>query len=242
MIDKKSQRLIADLKEEGQRVVVAKGGRGGKGNYHFASPTNQTPYYAQKGEEGEGRWIILELRLIADVGIVGFPNSGKSTLLSKLTNAKPKVGNYPFTTLHPNLGVLEYDIDKRVILADVPGLVEGASKGKGLGLEFLRHLKRVKALLFLLDLSPFANPQPKEAYLKLTKEIENYDRELLKKRKLIVGSKLDLLHERSKVLELKEYFKGLNLDFVAVSSITGENLNLLREKIAELIWGKEGEP
>ncbi len=230
--DAQSGEVLCDLTEEGQRCTVAKGGKGGRGNAHFATPTNQAPRYAEQGEEGEERWIVLELKLIADVGIVGLPNAGKSTLLSRLTKARPKVGDYPFTTLSPNLGVMELDHERRLILADIPGLVEDAHKGAGLGHEFLRHIERTKLLLHLIDVSEDAQPEPEEAFETLSRELELYSEELAKKPRIVVGSKIDALSDRERLKRLREFFEGKGYRFHAVSSLTGEGI----EELKELLW------
>ncbi|NPA32868.1 MAG: GTPase ObgE [Aquificae bacterium] len=223
--------VICDLTREGQRCVVARGGRGGRGNARFATPTNQAPTYAEKGEPGEERWLILELKTIADVGLVGFPNVGKSTLLSKLTRANPKIANYPFTTLSPNLGVMELDETRRLVIADIPGLIEDAHKGAGLGHEFLRHVERTKLLAHVLDLSDFREREPVEAFNALNKELRLYSEELARKPQIIVGNKIDSLSDRSLLQELKEYFRKLGYEFYPVSALTGEGLKELKEAL-----------
>jgi len=232
--DAQTGEVICDLVEEGQRCVVAKGGRGGRGNAHFATPTNQAPRYAEPGEEGEERWVVLELKLIADVGIVGLPNAGKSTLLSKLTRARPKVADYPFTTITPNLGVLELDYDRRLVLADIPGLIENAHRGAGLGHEFLRHIERTKFLLHLLDVSDGREKDPLEAFELINKEMALYSEELPQKPQLVVANKIDSLSNRDYLEELRRYFEGKGYEFVAVSALTGEGL----DKLKELLWKK----
>ena len=176
----KNKELFADLKEEGQKVLVAKGGRGGRGNSAFKTQKHTVPRIAEKGEPGEEAEIELELRLIADVGLVGFPNAGKSTFLSVISSARPKIADYPFTTLEPNLGVVSLN-DKQIVIADIPGIIEGASFGKGLGLEFLRHIKRTKVLLYMIDVSGFDGRDPYEVYKTLNKELKQYSKFLSKK-------------------------------------------------------------
>ncbi len=224
-------RVLCDLTEEGQRCVVARGGKGGRGNAHFATPTNQTPTYAEKGEPGEEREIILELKLIADAGIIGLPNAGKSTLLSVLTSAKPKIADYPFTTLHPNLGVLEIDEERRVTLADIPGLIEGASEGVGLGHQFLRHIERTKFLVHLIDISDFRSHEPEVAFDIVMNEMSRYSENLVKKPQIVVGTKIDILSDRSYINKVSEYFKSKGYSFIPVSAVTGENIDKLKEEI-----------
>ncbi|MFN8534887.1 MAG: GTPase ObgE [Dehalococcoidia bacterium] len=213
--------LLGDLTEAGQQTMVARGGRGGLGNTHFATSTNQAPRFAQKGEPGEEKWLRLELRLIADVGLLGFPNAGKSTLLAAVTAAKPKIGDYPFTTLTPNLGVV--DIDGRTfVLADIPGLIEGASEGKGLGLDFLRHVQRTRLLLHLVD---GASEDPREDVERLNAELAAYDPELVNKRQIIVLTKQDLPEARDRLAAALAAFPGQTV--LAVSAATGDGLQLL---------------
>ncbi len=230
--DALSGKVLCDLTEEAQRCIVARGGKGGRGNAHFATSTNQTPTYAERGEPGEEREIILELKLIADAGIIGMPNAGKSTLLSVLTSAKPKVADYPFTTLHPNLGVLEIDEERRVTLADIPGLIEGASEGVGLGHQFLRHIERTKFLVHLIDVSDFRQYDPLEAFDIVMKEMEKYGGDLIKKPKLVVGTKIDILSDKSLIDKLRNLFKERGYEFLAVSAVTGENM----ENLKEMLW------
>ncbi len=241
VIDAKTGQVICDLTEEGQMCVVAKGGKGGRGNARFATPTNQAPKYAEKGQKGEERWLVLELKLIADVGIIGLPNAGKSTLISKLTKARPKIANYPFTTLSPVLGVIELEDASKIVLADIPGLIEGASQGKGLGLEFLRHIERTKLLLHLIDVSDQRQVEPLEAFKIVNSEMEKYNPELLKKKQIVVGTKIDILTDREILNDLKKEFEKMGYMFIPVSSITGEGIDTLREVIIEQVKGGKDE-
>ncbi len=232
--DAQTGEVLCDLTREGQRCIVARGGKGGRGNARFATPTNQAPRYAEPGEEGEERWIILELKLIADVGIVGLPNAGKSTLLSRLTKARPKVADYPFTTLSPNLGVMELDEERRLVLADIPGLIENAHKGAGLGHEFLRHIERTKFLLHLIDVSDTREKDPVEAFELINRELELYSPELTRKSQVVVASKIDALSDRGYLNQLRNYFEEKGYPFYAVSSATGEGI----EQLKEALWEK----
>ncbi len=229
--DAETGEIIADLVKDGDKVVVAKGGKGGRGNASFKNSTRQSPDFAEEGEKGEERWIELELKLLADIGIIGFPNAGKSTLISVLSHAKSKIADYPFTTLTPVLGVMELDYGKSLVLADIPGLIEGASKGQGLGYEFLRHIERTKALIHLIDISDFREREPVEAFKSINNELKEYSKNLLKKPQLVVGNKIDLLSDKSYIDELKIYFENLGYPFVAVSLATGEGLEKLKNEI-----------
>lgn len=216
-----------EITEEGEERILVKGGRGGLGNYHFKSPTLQTPRFAQPGEDGQELWKVLELKVLADVGLVGFPNAGKSTLLSKVSAAKPEIANYPFTTLVPNLGIVAYRDYKSFVMADIPGIIEGASEGKGLGLRFLRHIERNSVLLFLV---PADADNIKHEFEVLLNELQEFNPELLDKERLLAISKSDLLDD-----ELKEALKAElpeNVPFVFMSSHTGVGLVELKD----LIW------
>lgn len=226
--------VIEELLYDGEEKVLLKGGRGGKGNTHYKTSTNRTPRYAEKGKPGEEMTIIIELKLIADIGLVGFPNAGKSTLISKISSAKPKIADYPFTTLKPNLGIVKmHDYDSFVV-ADIPGIIEGASSGKGLGIQFLKHIERTRILLFLIDatqLSPDGKKLLKE-YKILLKELENYEANLLDKPRILCFTKIDAISP-----ELKKKLKGVRtagIDKMQISSITGENLKELKD----LLWKK----
>ncbi len=230
--DAKSGILLCDLTEEGQKCIIAKGGRGGKGNAHFATPINRTPRYAEPGEEGEERWVILELKLIADVGIIGLPNAGKSTLLTKLTRARVKTGSYPFTTVAPNLGVLQIDEENKITIADIPGLIENAHKGSGLGYEFLRHVERTKILLHLIDVSDNRQIDPLKAFEIVNKELKLYNPQLMEKTQIVVANKIDSLSDKDLLKELEKYFTAKGYDFIAISALSGENIS----KLKNLMW------
>jgi len=216
-----------EITTDGQEIILTKGGRGGLGNDHFKTSTNQAPHYAQPGEEGIEEWIILELKLLADVGLVGFPNAGKSTLLSSISAAKPEIGDYPFTTLVPNLGVVSYRDDKSFVMADIPGIIEGAAEGKGLGIRFLRHIERNSILLFLI---PADAKDIKEQYQILLGELRKYNPELLDKKRLLAISKVDMLDEE--LMQEMERDIPKDLPYVFISSVSQYNL----EKLKDLIW------
>jgi GTP-binding protein len=216
-----------EITTHGQEIILTKGGRGGLGNDHFKTATNQAPHFAQPGEEGIEEWIILELKLLADVGLVGFPNAGKSTLLSAISAARPEIGDYPFTTLVPNLGVVGYRDDKSFVMADIPGIIEGAAEGKGLGIRFLRHIERNSILLFLI---PADAKDIGEQYRILLGELRKYNPELLDKKRLLAISKVDMLDEQL----MKEMEREIpnDLPYVFISSVSQYNL----EKLKDLIW------
>lgn len=227
--DKETEEILFELTEDGEEKVVAKGGRGGLGNAHFKSSTNQTPRYAQPGEEGEEVDIILELKILADVGLVGFPNAGKSTLLSVITAAKPKIANYEFTTLKPNLGIVEYRDFKTFVVADIPGIIEGAAEGKGIGHRFLRHIERNSTLLFLI---PADAPDIKEQYDILVDELRRYNPQLLDKERLVAISKSDMLDEELKA-EMKKILdkEFKNIPYLFISSVAHQGLTELKDKL-----------
>ena len=222
--------LMCEITEDGQEIILTPGGRGGLGNAHFKSPTNQTPRYAQPGEPGIEEWVILELKLLADVGLVGFPNAGKSTLLSVVSAAKPKIANYPFTTLEPNLGVVAYRDYKSFVMADIPGIIEGASEGKGLGLRFLRHIERNSMLLFMVSCE---SADIAEEYKVLLNELETYNPELLDKKRVLAVTKSDMLDEELEEEMRKTLPEGLPTVFI--SSITGKNITKLKDMIWEAL-------
>lgn len=216
-----------EITAHGQEIILTKGGRGGLGNDHFKTATNQAPHFAQPGEEGIEEWIILELKLLADVGLVGFPNAGKSTLLSAISAARPEIGDYPFTTLVPNLGVVGYRDDKSFVMADIPGIIEGAAEGKGLGIRFLRHIERNSILLFLI---PADAKDIGEQYRILLAELRKYNPELLDKKRLLAISKVDMLDEQ--LMKEMEQEIPTDLPYVFISSVSQFNL----EKLKDLIW------
>lgn len=219
--------IVGEITEDGQELILSPGGRGGKGNAFFATPTNQAPQHAQPGEPGVEEWMVLELRLLADVGLVGFPNAGKSTLLSVVSAAKPKIADYAFTTLTPNLGVVPYRDDKSFVMADIPGIIEGAAEGKGLGIRFLKHIERNSLLLFLV---PADAKHIKAEFEILLNELKKYNPELLDKKRLLAISKSDMLDDELKA-ELKKEVPE-NIPYVFISSITNQGLVELKD----LIW------
>ncbi len=225
--DAESDEVIADLDHEGAEIIAAKGGRGGQGNSHFATATRQAPKFAQPGEPGEERQLILELKLLADVGLVGLPNAGKSTLISVISAAKPKIADYPFTTLVPNLGVVKMEDYTSFVVADVPGLIEGAHKGIGLGFQFLRHLERTSLLLHLVDISDVLTTDPVEEFEKINKELVLYSPELAEKPMVVAGTKVDMAHDKTRLNTLQDYCKDKGLDFFALSAATGEGIRPL---------------
>lgn len=224
--------IIVDMKEDGQEFIIAQGGNGGWGNTHFATATNQTPRNANPGLPGEERKLILELKLIADVGIIGFPNVGKSTLISVISAAKPKIANYPFTTLTPNLGMVRISETESYTVADVPGLIEGASQGKGLGLQFLRHIERTRALLFMLD---GLSPDPAKDYKILKNELKSYNKDLLNKKRIICFSRIDALLPEQ-IEELKKIkFREKGVEIIMISSVAKIGIEELKFKLWEMI-------
>ncbi|MDR2564102.1 MAG: GTPase ObgE [Prevotellaceae bacterium] len=217
--------FICEITDEGQEIVLLKGGRGGLGNAHFKTSTNQTPRYAQPGEQGIEGWYVLELKLLADVGLVGFPNAGKSTLLAAVSAAKPKIADYAFTTLEPNLGIVNYRDHRSFVMADIPGIIEGAHEGRGLGLRFLRHIERNSLLLFMIPSD--AGDIAKE-YEILTNELKRYNPELLDKPRILAVSKSDMLDNELKS-EIKKHLP--NLPHLFISAITGEGITELKDMI-----------
>ncbi|MBM4146732.1 MAG: GTPase ObgE [Nitrospira sp.] len=218
---------MIDLDKNGMEAVIAKGGRGGLGNSHFATPVRQAPRYAQPGEEGEEKWLILELKLLADIGLIGLPNAGKSTFLSVISSAKPKIADYPFTTLRPILGVVKPEEYKSFVVADMPGLIEGAHKGVGLGFQFLRHVERTSLLLHLIDISETGGGDPVDSFEKINKELGLHSSELLKKTQAVVGTKLDIAGNREKLDRLENYCRMEKIDFFPVSAVTNNGIEKL---------------
>jgi GTPase len=229
--DADSGNVIFDLDEDNKEVVIAKGGKGGKGNSNFATPTNQAPRYAEPGLEGEARKIILELKLIADVGLVGFPNAGKSTLISRISAAKPKIADYPFTTLEPNLGIVNYRDYQSFTVADIPGIIEGAHEGKGLGHQFLRHIERTRLLLFLIDIT---SEDYQKEYNILLNELKSYSSELVKKRKIVSLSKADIAGDRDIKKLRKKKLRNSDSKLLVFSSASGDGL----PELLDYLWGE----
>lgn len=224
--DAETGEYLCDITDDGQEVILLRGGRGGRGNNHFKTPTNQAPRYAQPGEPYEERRIVLELKVLADVGLVGFPNAGKSTLLSVMTAAKPKIANYPFTTLEPNLGIVSYRDHRSFVMADIPGIIEGASEGKGLGHRFLRHIERNSLLLFLI---PADADDIHNEYRILLNELAQYNPELLDKRRILAISKSDMLDEEL----MEEIKKDLpDIPHIFISSVVGTNI----QRLKDMLW------
>lgn len=224
--DAESGEQLCEITENGQMAIIARGGRGGLGNDHFKSPTNQTPRYAQPGEPAEERWVVIELKVLADVGLVGFPNAGKSTFLSVVSAAKPEIADYPFTTLTPNLGIVKYRDDQSFCIADIPGIIEGASEGKGLGLRFLRHIERNSILLFMVSCESM---DIKREYQILLNELKKYNPELLDKKRILAVTKCDILDD-DMIKQMKRTLPR-TLPTIMISAVTGYNIPQLKDLI-----------
>jgi len=236
--DAKTGEIIADLTSAGQTAILARGGRGGKGNTRFKSSTNQAPKVAEKGEPGEEKDLILELRLIADIGLVGYPNAGKSSILSRVSSAKPKVADYPFTTLVPVLGVVRIDEEKSFVLADIPGLIEGAHNGAGLGDEFLRHITRTRALIHVVDLASVDGRDPVDDYENINEELSLYDEKLAGLPQIVAGNKIDLPSAKDGLRKLERHLaKNSDRKVIPVSALTGEGIQTLLYSAYELLEG-----
>ncbi|RII26539.1 MAG: GTPase ObgE [Geobacter sp.] len=229
---------MADMTDEGLRVVLLKGGRGGQGNARFATATNKAPKFAQPGEPGEERKLRLELKLMADVGLLGLPNAGKSSLISKISAARPKIADYPFTTMVPSLGVVEYKNYRSFVVADIPGIIEGASTGAGLGHRFLKHLERSGMLLHLVDISWMPDRDPLAEYEAVNRELALFSTELANKEQAVVITKTDLPQTREKLSEITAWFESRGIKVFPISSVTGEGIERLLDEIARRLWGK----
>jgi GTP-binding protein len=220
------EEMIADLDADGSYYIAARGGRGGLGNAHFATPVRKAPRFAQPGESGEERWLIFELKLLADVGLIGLPNAGKSTLISVISSARPKIADYPFTTLVPNLGVVKLEDFRSFVVADIPGLIEGAHKGAGLGFQFLRHVERTTILLHLVDISVMAVEDPVDNYRKINRELALYSPSLINKYQAVVATKLDIA-DKKRLDRLRRYCKTNGIDFFEIAAVTGKGIKEL---------------
>ena len=232
--DVETGKIIADLSKPEQIERVLKGGRGGRGNQHFATATRQAPRFSEDGEPGIEKEVILELKLLADVGLLGFPNVGKSTFLSTVTDARPKIANYQFTTLEPNLGVVKAKDGTSFVIADIPGIIEGASKGVGLGLQFLRHIERTKLLLHLIDVSGFEGRNPVEDFKVINEELKNYSEKLANRKQIIVATKCDVINEEL-YKELEDLAKEKNMEIFRISSSTGEGIEELLDNVTKTL-------
>lgn len=233
--DAETGEIVADLSEPGQQELILPGGRGGKGNSHFATATRQAPRFSQGGEKGIEKEFILELKSLADVGLVGFPNAGKSTFLSVVTSATPKIANYQFTTLNPNLGVAKTEFGDSFVIADIPGIIEGASEGVGLGLEFLRHIERTRLLLHLIDVSGMEGRNPVDDFYAIQKELANYSEKLAKRKQIIVATKMDSMQDETLYNELEKLAKERELEIYKISSATGEGVKELMARVSGLL-------
>lgn len=233
--DAESGKVIVDMSKPGQKELILKGGRGGKGNSHFATSTRQAPRFAIDGEKGKEKEIILELKLLADVGLLGFPNVGKSTILSRVTKATPKIADYHFTTIDPNLGVVKTEYGDSFVLADIPGIIEGASEGVGLGTQFLRHVERTRLLLHVIDIAGTEGRDPVDDFNKINAELEKYSEKLASRKQIIVANKIDSMQDEENFKALEKLAKEKDLEIFKISAVTGEGLNELFNHVAKLI-------
>ena len=233
--DATTNRVMADLSEKGQKELILKGGRGGKGNSHFATSTRQAPRFAQDGEKGEEKELILELKLLADVGLIGFPNVGKSTFLSMTTSATPKIADYHFTTLEPNLGVVKTEYGDSFVIADIPGIIEGASEGTGLGLQFLRHIERTRLLLHVIDVSGSEGRNPVQDFYTINEELKKYSEKLSKRKQIVVANKIDAMQDENLYKELEKVAKENDMEIFKISAATGEGVSDLIKHVASVL-------
>lgn len=242
--DFESGKVIADMSGENRREVILKGGRGGQGNMHYATPTMQAPKYAQPGQSGQELWVQLELKVIADVGLVGFPNVGKSTLLSRVSNARPKIANYHFTTLNPHLGVVDIDGGKGFVMADIPGLIEGASEGIGLGHDFLRHIERTRVLVHVVDAASTEGRDPLEDIRAINKELEAYNPDLMKRPQIIAANKTDVIYaeDEDPVAKLKAEFEPKGIKVYPISAVSGQGVKELLYAVYDLLQTVDSTP
>ncbi len=242
--DAETDKIIADMSDSSKQAVILRGGRGGKGNQHYATPTMQAPKYAQPGGDGREMYVNLELKVIADVGLVGYPNVGKSTLLSRVSNAKPKIANYHFTTLHPNLGVVDLDGSDGFVIADIPGLIEGASEGVGLGHEFLRHIERTKVLIHIVDAASTEGRNPIDDIEKITYELENYKDGITDKPWVIAANKMDALYEGADnpLDVLKEKYEPLGIKVFPISAVSGKGVKELLYYVNDMLKNMDDAP
>lgn len=233
--DAETNKVIVDLSEVGQKELILKGGRGGKGNSHFATSTRQAPRFAIDGEKGKEKELILELKLLADVGLVGFPNVGKSTILSRVTKATPKIADYHFTTIDPNLGVVKTEHGNSFVLADIPGIIEGASEGIGLGTQFLRHVERTRLLLHVLDIAGTEGRDPVDDFNKINEEIKKYSEKLATRKQIIVANKADSMQDDDNFKKIEKIAKDKKIKIFKISAVTGEGLNELFNYVSEIL-------
>lgn len=233
--DVKTGKIVADLTKPDQKELVLPGGKGGKGNSHFASSTRQAPHFAQQGEKGMQIELILELKSLADVGLVGFPNAGKSTFLSVVTSAKPKIADYQFTTIDPNLGVVKNEYGDSFVIADIPGIIEGASEGVGLGIQFLRHIERTRLLLHFVDVSGLEGRDPVEDYYAIQEELKKYSETLSKRKQLLVATKIDVMQDETLYHQLEQLAQKEQQELFAISAVTGKGVKELMARISELL-------
>ena len=233
--DAETGKIIADLSHKGQKDLILSGGRGGKGNSHFATSTRQAPRFSQDGEKGIEKEVILELKLLADVGLIGFPNVGKSTFLSKTTSATPKIADYHFTTLEPNLGVVKNDYGESFVIADIPGIIEGASNGTGLGLQFLRHIERTRLLLHVIDVSGIEGRNPVDDFKTINEELKSYSEKLSKRKQIIVANKIDSMQDENLYNDLEKLAKENNMEIFKISAVTGEGISELLKRVSQVL-------
>lgn len=240
--DEETGQIMADLSRDGQRAIVAKGGRGGRGNWHFRTSANRTPTFAERGEPGEERWLRLELKVLADVGLLGYPSVGKSSILRKVSAAQPEVAAYHFTTLNPILGVVNLPDHRSFVMADIPGLIDGASEGVGLGHDFLRHIERTKILIHVVDVSGIEGRDPIEDYEKINAELAKYSEKLARKRQVVAANKIDLLGDSDNLERLMDYMTAHGVEVYPICAMTGEGMDKLLERVWTMLEEYVEEP